>query len=281
METNFKHIFHFNAFQIKTIALITMTLDHVGAYQTLSFDQTFNEWLRIIGRIAAPLFLFMVVESLHHTHNKAKYILRLYSAGVIIEFLNRIIEKATGTKGFGNTLPMLFYTSLFIFYIEYIINNRKNIRRTCIAGCGLVIPLLFYVLNVILPRYGLSEIWYAISLFFPSPFKVDYSVLFILMGISWYFINNKAIDCIMLAILSLLCFLVPANCFFVIPSVWFAPAVFNIFELFVDTQWCMCLAIPFIFFYNGEKGHSLKYLFYIYYPVHVYFLFFIAYIRDF
>ena len=281
METNFKHIFHFNAFQIKIIALITMTLDHVGAYQTLSFNQTFNDWLRIIGRIAAPLFLFMVVESLHHTHNKAKYILRLYSAGVIVELLNRIIEKATGAQGFGNTLPMFFYTSLFIFCIEYIINNRKNIRRICIACCGLVIPLLFYVLNVILPRYGFSEIWYAISLFCPSPFKVDYSILFILMGISWYFINNKVIDCIILAILSLFCFLVPANYFFNAPSAWLAPAVFNIFELFANTQWCMCLAIPFIIFYNGEKGHSLKYLFYIYYPVHVYLLFFIAFIRNF
>ena len=40
--------------------------------------------LRIIGRIAAPLFLFMIVEGLHHTRSKPKYILRLYVAGVII-----------------------------------------------------------------------------------------------------------------------------------------------------------------------------------------------------
>lgn len=91
----------------------------------------------------------------------------------IIEFVNRIIENATGAFEFGNTLPMLFYTSLFIFCIEHITNNYRNIKAICIAGCGVLIPFLFYALNVILPRYGFGEIWYNISLFFPSPFKVD------------------------------------------------------------------------------------------------------------
>lgn len=41
----------------------------------------------------------------------------------------------------------------------------------------------------------------------------------------------------------------------------------------------MCLAIPFMSRYNGEKGHSLKYLFYVCHPVHVYVLFLIQFIR--
>ena len=52
--------------------------------------------LRIIGRIAAPLFLFMIVEGLHHTRSKPKYILRLYVAGVIIATANKIIISVIG-----------------------------------------------------------------------------------------------------------------------------------------------------------------------------------------
>lgn len=272
-------MFQLNAFQIKIIALITMTLDHIGAYQTITYSQAVNDGLRIIGRIAAPLFLFMVVDGLRHTRSKPRYILRLYIAGIAIEMINRIISKATGTFEFGNILPTFFYTALFVFCIEYICNNRRNIKEKCIAVCGLVVPFLFFTLNVILLEQGYSTEWYVISLFFPSPCNVDYSILFVLLGIAWYFINNKVINCVIFAVLSLICLLVPESCFFTMSLGWFRPAFFNAFSLFVNTQWCMCLAIPFMLLYNGKKGRSLKYLFYVYYPAHVYILFFIQLLR--
>lgn len=279
MENNSKRIFWLNAFQIKIIALITMTLDHIGAYQTFTISQAVNGTLGVVGRIAAPLFLFMVVEGLRHTRSKPKYILRLYIAGIVIEMINRVIEKATGAMGFGNTLPTFFYTALFTFCIENICNNRKNIKAVCIAVCGLVIPFLFFALNAILPAQGYGTVWDVISLFFPSPCNVDYSILFVLLGVAWYFINNKVINCAVFAMLSLVCLLVPYLCVFNISFGWFRPALFNVAFLFAGTQWCMCLAIPFMLLYNGEKGRNLKYLFYIYYPVHVYVLFFIQILR--
>lgn len=275
MEDNSNCIFRLNAFQIKIIALITMTLDHIGAYQTITSNRAINDGLRIVGRIAAPLFFFMVVEGLHHTRSKPKYILRLYTAGIVIEVTNRIISKATGTFEFGNILPTFFYTALFVFCIEYICNNRRNIKAVGIAICGLIIPFLFFALNIILLEQGYSTAWYVISLFFPSPCNVDYSILFVLLGVIWYFINNKLINCAVFAVLSLACLLIPGSYFFTMQFGWFRPVCFNVYSLFISTQWCMCLAIPFMLLYNGEKGRNLKYLFYVYYPVHVYVLFFI------
>lgn len=257
------------------IALITMTLDHIGAYQTITQNRTINDGLRIIGRIAAPLFLFMVVEGFRHTRNKFQYLLRLYVAGTAIEVVNRVIAKAMGVFEFGNILPMLFYTALFIFCIEHIVNNRNNKKIVCLAVCGLIIPFLFYILNIILLENEYDTAWYIISIFFPSPMHVDYSILFVVMGVAWYFINNRAINCAIFAVLSLTCMIVPASFFFGNFPYVFMPHFFNIFALFANTQWCMCLAIPFMLLYNGEKGHSLKYLFYVYYPIHVYVLFFI------
>lgn len=34
----------------------------------------------------------------------------------------------------------------------------------------------------------------------------------------------------------------------------------------------MWLALPLILLYNGQRGRGMKYLFYIYYPAHVYIL---------
>ena len=155
-----------------------MTLDHIGAYQTFTFSREINDGLRVVGRIAAPLFLFMVVEGLRYTRSKPKYILRLYIAGIVIEMINRILSKATGAFEFGNTLPTFFYTALFVFSIEYICNNWRHIKSVCIGVCGLVIPFTFFALNVILLEQGYSAAWYFISLFFPSPCNVDYSILF-------------------------------------------------------------------------------------------------------
>lgn len=279
--TETKHKFQLNAFQIKIIALITMTLDHFSKYQTFTVNRTFNDVLGIVGRIAAPLFLFMVVEGLRHTRSKPKYILRLYLAGVVIGITNRIVEKLSGTGAlFDNTLPMLFYTALFAFCIEQIIKNRHKIKSVCLASCGLIVPFIFYILNVILQENGFAAIWRIIEIFFPSPLSISYSILFVIMGVAWYFINNKVINCVILGLLSVACKLVPATVFFAVPTVWFSPVFISTFGLFVNDQWWMCLAIPFILLYNGEKGHSLKYLFYIYYPLHVYVLFFIQFFRN-
>ena len=39
--------------------------------------------------------------------------------------------------------------------------------------------------------------------------------------------------------------------------------------LFVDYQWMMIAALPFMLCYNGKKGTGLKYLFYFFYPIHI------------
>ena len=52
--------------------------------------------LRIIGRIAAPLFLFMIVEGCTTPGVSPNIFLRLYVAGVIIATANKIIISVIG-----------------------------------------------------------------------------------------------------------------------------------------------------------------------------------------
>ena len=60
-----------------------MTIDHLAAYgfEIPVFGAHFDT-LRIIGRIAAPLFFFALTESVKHTRSKVRLILRLYLGAV-------------------------------------------------------------------------------------------------------------------------------------------------------------------------------------------------------
>ncbi|MBC9825535.1 hypothetical protein GLO26_06815 [Carnobacterium inhibens] len=63
---------------IKWIGIITMTMDHIGYYL---FPQLI--WLRIIGRIAFPCFLYTTVQGTEHTRNFKKYVFQLIGTGML------------------------------------------------------------------------------------------------------------------------------------------------------------------------------------------------------
>lgn len=59
MKTNFKHTFSFNAFQIKMIALITMTLDHISSYQTITkIGQLTMDWESLVELLHHCFYLW-------------------------------------------------------------------------------------------------------------------------------------------------------------------------------------------------------------------------------
>lgn len=78
-----------NAFWLKVIALTAMLIDHVGVVffsgTTISMFGMEWEFLRIIGRIAFPIFAFQIAEGAGHTSNWKTYALRLFLLGIISE----------------------------------------------------------------------------------------------------------------------------------------------------------------------------------------------------
>ena len=69
-----------STFTLKLIAIITMVIDHTGA---IFFPD--QMWLRAIGRIAFPIFVFLLVEGLFNTSNIKKYLTRLGIFALISE----------------------------------------------------------------------------------------------------------------------------------------------------------------------------------------------------
>lgn len=78
---------------LKLIACVTMLLDHFGVVVVLGMFQRnpsgmlleLYEMLRIIGRIAFPIYCFLLVEGSVHTRNPVRYGFRLGFAALIAE----------------------------------------------------------------------------------------------------------------------------------------------------------------------------------------------------
>ena len=89
---------------LKLIAVITMLIDHIGAgiikYNELGYisiigDMDLYTLLRAIGRMAFPIYCYMLVEGFVHTRNIWKYGLRLLAVAVISELpFNFLFYKA-------------------------------------------------------------------------------------------------------------------------------------------------------------------------------------------
>lgn len=69
-----------DSFQLKCIAIVSMALDHTGAVLYPS-----QIWLRCLGRIAFPIFCFLIVEGFFHTHDVRWYMGRLGVFALISE----------------------------------------------------------------------------------------------------------------------------------------------------------------------------------------------------
>ena len=70
-----------NQEMLKLIACVTMLIDHIGAV----YFWPWKVWQRCVGRIAFPIFCFLLAEGIHHTRNPKKYALRLLVGALLAE----------------------------------------------------------------------------------------------------------------------------------------------------------------------------------------------------
>ena len=63
--------------QLKILALVTMTIDHVGVVLLPQYLV-----LRIIGRLTYPIFAYMIAEGCFYTHSKRRYLGGIFALGL-------------------------------------------------------------------------------------------------------------------------------------------------------------------------------------------------------
>ena len=257
-----------NAYQIKVIALIEMTIDHLATYGSeIPIFSDYGSTLRIIGRIAAPLFLFMVTEAMRHTRNRKKYLRRLYIGAVCTSLFsvitNVLFGNTIGSFHHSNILFTFIYTAMLIILVEKVVMGvkEKSLNQTILCAFGIIAVFAVHFVYLLLERYiPVGTFGHdLLNSFLISPIRVEYTILFILMGIAMYFAPNKYWKSAAVIVVSLICCDTR-----IVYALRFIPFVVTM----GPPQHWMILSVPFILLYNGDKGKSQKWFFYTYYPIH-------------
>lgn len=232
MDTEYKK--GLNANQIKLIAIVAMTLDHLAwtlfpGYNTEWFVVLFH----IIGRLTAPIMWFFIAEGYHYTHDIKKYATRLFLLAGISHFAYNFC--------FG--IPFIpFQTTVF---------NQTGVVWS--LAWGLV--LLYIHDQKPWKPWLKSLITMAVCLItFPSDWSCIATMAILYIGLHrGNFKKQMACMMLWIAAYALVYFL-------------FIDKVYAFIQLFT------CLTIPLLRLYNGKRGtmKGIGKLFYIYYPLHLF-----------
>lgn len=90
---------------LKIIAVISMVIDHC-AYYLLEHGTVLYETMRCVGRIAFPVFAFLIAEGFSHTRNRQRYFLQLLAFAIISEIPCFLLNGTDGTHNVMFTLVL-------------------------------------------------------------------------------------------------------------------------------------------------------------------------------
>lgn len=178
-----------DGFQLKLLALVIMTIDHI--YYFGSSLTVMPEILTLIGRIAAPIFVFFVTEGFAHTHSRGRYLLRLYVCGVLMQFGNLLVNLCFRVQNGVIVINGIFTTmAVIVIYLWWIENMRKawrEHRRGCAVWYALAMAGLFLSFLPISMLMQVSPPAARLAIIFvPSPIYCEGSYMIVLVGIGFF-----------------------------------------------------------------------------------------------
>ncbi len=220
---------------LKLIAAISMLIDHIGL---LLLPQI--PILRVIGRLAFPIFSFMIYEGCRHTRNKTRYFLQVFSLGTVTTAVYCILVQ----KLYFNVLITFSVSILLIYMLQSIPKIMSQTVKIFACGFfGVTVLSIYYISSIVTFDYNF---WGIMLPLFPAAVDLFYNKQKRILLFNLQFISFAA----GLAIMSL------AN-----------GKVITLIALFP------------LAFYDGRKGFKLpKYSFYVFYPLHLVVLYSLKYL---
>lgn len=275
---------------LKIIAIVSMLFDHIWIF----FPES-PYFFHCMGRISAPIFLFCCIQGYIHTSSKKKLFIRIYLLNVIVEVVNLIFGITYLRMNFVRTL---LFVLIIIFIIDKFKSKNENSKlylRIFLAWQLITTIIIFYILSsdTMISIIGYNIVFLIISITANISY-LDGGILFVILGVCMYiFLNNKTkflFSFIILTLLYILLFntelirkldMLSINMplinailnSFLDMILGVNPMSIKLDMIWEDPQWMMILSLPLILKYNNKKGSGLKWLFYVFYPVHIAVLF--------
>lgn len=277
-----------DGFILKIIAFVLMTFDHIGLFLNIYNDPSSSIYLigtifRIIGRLAFPLFILMLVEGIKHSKNVGRYLMRIALVGVIVLIAEAIIYYCFTTDINGANSPLI---DLFMCGSLLALLKHKD-KYSLFA----ILPLSYILLSfgvVVYEKISLSSV-----IWFPFYVRSGYSILGLLLSLGFYY-ADKILDKILatrwmiinkeseqyqkcLNIIYSIVIIVVITFLYLISFIQINNVrVFDHYTMSIEIYALLSPLI--IFFYNGKRGYNKKwfqYGAYLYFPVHIIIIFLI------
>ena len=260
-----------SGFQLKYIALIAMVFDHIHYF----FDYTgkIPIWFAMIGRLAAPLFLFSVIEGFIHTRNRKKYFLKIYVLAILMGLIQfgfyNFLHPLVRPDGFFPKNMMLSSFAILLVALQGIawIQERKYLKGIPTLLFPLLLPwlmLLLYLSGQDKPIFTLfiNLLNYTVL---PTHTSIsDGGTWLLLTGIAMYLCHKNLKK-------EVLAFVSVSLVWVLMGIVLSRPSFHDL--MFRYIEWMEIFAAPLMLCYNGQRGKGSKYLFYVFYPTHIYLLY--------
>ena len=185
---------------LKIFAMIAMFLDHLGLQ---IFPKIY--FLRVIGRLAFPIFAYMIAEGCKYTRNRTKYLGVIATFGIIFQIVYFVAMRSL----YQGVLITFSLSIILIYLIDNFLKNKKVLNAIYI----LVVVGIILFANLYLP--GVLKRF---------EFRIDYRIPGILMPVLIYYSKGKIMKLIMVSLMLLwLAFIVRGfqwYGFLTIPLLW-------------------------------------------------------------
>ena len=270
-----------NSFTLKMLACVFMLTDHVAQYVP-----GMPLWMHWVGRLASPLFLFVLGWSCEFTHDRRRFLLRLYVAGVLMSF----VQAAWHVQ--NNVFTCLFQVAFIVMLLS--IHERRR-RLVGIVAYLAYQTLTIAVLPVIVRVLEITdEASYIIVATTGTVLGLEGGLFYVVVGVALWATHRSPLrmSLTFAALVALFALSSSPAAAWVIDHVlsWAVgtAGVYGMMRLsfMLDTlgiglmqagasmltvnyQWMMIFALPFMLAYNRRRGPAVKWFFYVFYPLHI------------
>lgn len=237
--TEGKRLFGISSAALHILAMLFMLLDHMWATVVPG-----NEWMTCVGRVAFPIFAFMIVEGFFRTHDLKKYLLRLFIFALLSEIPFNLMYSSQVFYPFHQNVLWTFLIALGVIIGIEKIKRKNKLWLTVLCAVGLSL------LGIILGFAAFT----------------DYNGFGVATVLVFYFFRGKKWWCFAGQFLCLLWI----NCK-LLSGLYYPVSIFGL-ELDIIQQGFAVLALIPIWLYNGRQGirsKAFRLSCYAFYPVHM------------
>ena len=235
-----KKAFEFTGFSLHLTAMVCMLLDHAWATVVPG-----NLWMTCAGRLAFPIFAFLLVEGYFHTRSLRRYLLRMLLFALISEIPFNLMMGGSVFYPFHQNVLWTFLMGLgTLRWLDAIRSKPWKPLRIRLAGAGIIL-LSAGICLLTMVDYGA-----------PGLFMV--LVFYFFRGSRWYHRLGQ------------LAFLYWIN-FFLLSGRDLAFTLMGR-EWFFPIQGFALLALIPLWLYRGKQGYHgppARWCFYWFYPLHI------------